>query len=92
MPSAQRSRRASSPVMPSNALLGKAKDGLEIPKADLPDAGRSAAVSAWLDGKKTDSGGQIVISKPDVAQAILNERGQAASAAREQSTGSVVRE
>jgi hypothetical protein len=57
-----------------NGLLKKAKAAVEIAPDDLPEIGRSIALSEWLKGKVSSDGEQIVISKPEVVQAVLNER------------------
>jgi energy-coupling factor transporter ATP-binding protein EcfA2 len=47
---------------------------LTYPEQDLPDTGRSKAVSDWCKARTTELDRKIKVSKVDVAQRILDER------------------
>ena len=50
--------------------------GLNFPEDQLPDIGRSKAVSEWCGEQSGRSGKPITLSKVDVAQRVLDQRGK----------------
>jgi predicted ATP-dependent endonuclease of OLD family len=57
-----------------NEELG-AWHGLEYPAGELPEKGRSKAVKDWCAQQKDRNGNPVLLSKVDVAQRVLDQRG-----------------
>jgi hypothetical protein len=49
---------------------------IEYPESQLPDTGRSSAVELWCREKSDELEKEIEISKVDVAQGVLDQRGE----------------
>lgn len=49
---------------------------LEYPGDQLPETGRSNAIKAWCKGKGENLGKEIKLSKVDIAQGVLDQRGE----------------
>jgi hypothetical protein len=49
---------------------------LQYPEQELPEIGRSSAVKKWCKEKSTELGKDIKVSKVDIAQRVLDQRGQ----------------
>lgn len=58
-----------------NAELGTWHQ-LEYPEQELPEIGRSSAVKKWCKEKSVELGKDIKVSKVDIAQRVLDQRGQ----------------
>ena len=51
----------------------KAWHGLEFPASELPEKGRSKAVEDWCAQQTGEGGGEVKLSKVDVAQRVLDQ-------------------